>query len=185
MQHSRGFTLVELIVVIAIIGLLATIGVSSYQNIMRNARDAKRVSDAREIRTALAAYNAQHGQYPLSVDVGGTHLWNGECDHPWGTGNLDPEDVIPGLVPDYLEEMPSDPMMNRVGTGGGTPCYLYRSNGTDFAFLIHRKHIGGDNNYSSRPELLDSHRDGGTNRCTLDGTAHWAWKIYSSGAVCW
>lgn len=181
MNTRHGFTLVELIVVIAIIGLLATIGISSYQNVLRNARDAKRVSDAREIKTALAAYYARNGEYPLSTN----DRWNGECDHPWGTPNLDPEDVIPGLVPDYLEEMPSDPMMNKVGTGGGTPCYLYRSNGTDFAFLIHNKHVGGDRDYTSHPELFDSYRDGGTNVCNDDGTAYWSWKMHSPGASCW
>lgn len=183
MLHSpriKGFTLVELIVVIGIIGILSTLGMSSYSNIQRKARDAKRVADAREIKIALAAYYADNGSYPLSTGTG----WNGECNHQWGTPNLAPENVIPGLVPTYLEAFPSDPQMNKIGSGGNTPCYLYRSTGTDFAFLLHNKHVGGDSNYTAHPELFDSHRDGGSNTCLHDGTSYWSWKLNSPGASC-
>ncbi len=180
-EKTQGFTLVELIVVIGIIGILSTLGMSSYSSVQRKARDAKRVADAHEIKIALAAYYADKGSYPLSTGTG----WNGACNHPWGTPNLAPENVIPGLVPTYMDSFPSDPQMNKIVVGNRTPCYLYRSNGTDYAFLIHQKNFGGDDNYTSHPELFDSLRDGGTAPCLHDGTAYWSWKMNSPGASCW
>ncbi len=180
MKTQAGFTLVETIVVLTIVGVLMTFGVVAYSASQRNARDTIRITDAQKVKRALDAFYIDHGFYP---NPGGA--WRGECNHPWGTPNLAPNDVIPGLVPDYLDEFPHDPQMNRVFSGGRTPCYLYRSNGTDFAFLIHQKDIGGDDNYGKENSLLDTQRDGGTNVCRLDGSTFWSWKVASSGGRCW
>lgn len=57
MQRNRkGFTLVELLVVIAIIGLLATIAFLSLNRARSKARDAKRVSDVRQLQSAMELY---------------------------------------------------------------------------------------------------------------------------------
>ncbi len=50
---QKGFTLVELIVVIAIIAVLATIGLVMYSNVQRTARDSKRIQDINAIQNAL------------------------------------------------------------------------------------------------------------------------------------
>ncbi len=180
MHDTRGFTLIELLVVIGIIGVLTTLGAISYTNTISRARDTQRITDARNIKLALDAYFADHGSFP---NPGGS--WRGECDHPWGTPNLAPNQVIPGLVPQYLEEFPSDPQMNIAFSSTSTPCYLYRSNGTDYALLLHGKHIGGDTDYMTQKHLLDTYRDGGSNTCVLDGTAFWSWKLSTPGARCW
>lgn len=56
MRNRKGFTLVELLVVIAIIGLLATIAFIALNQARAKARDAKRVSDVRELASALELY---------------------------------------------------------------------------------------------------------------------------------
>ena len=63
-NHKKGFTLIELLVVIAIIGLLATIAVVSLNSSRARARDSKRVSDIRQIQTALELYHQEHQSYP-------------------------------------------------------------------------------------------------------------------------
>lgn len=63
---NRGFTLIELMVVITIIGLLATTVLASMQSSRVAARDAQRVQEARQLITALEFYRNQNGRYPCS-----------------------------------------------------------------------------------------------------------------------
>ena len=64
MPKKKAFTLIELLVVIAIIGLLATVSVIALGNVRAKARDAKRVADVNEIRTALLMFFSDKGRYP-------------------------------------------------------------------------------------------------------------------------
>lgn len=63
-KSSKGFTLIELLVVIAIIGVLASIVLASLNTARRKGRDAKRVSDIKQIQTALELYFDSYGEYP-------------------------------------------------------------------------------------------------------------------------
>ncbi len=67
MNQTKGFTLVELLVVIAIIGLLSTLAVVSLGSARSKARDARRISDIKQIQTALELYFADQGAYPVKV----------------------------------------------------------------------------------------------------------------------
>ncbi len=64
---KKGFTLIELLVVIAIIGLLSTLAVVSLNNAREKSRDAKRVSDIRQIQTGLELYYADQNGYPVAA----------------------------------------------------------------------------------------------------------------------
>jgi len=59
-----GFTLIELLVVIAIIGILSGIVIVSMSGARAKARDARRLSDMRQIATALQMYYAQYENIP-------------------------------------------------------------------------------------------------------------------------
>ena len=67
---SSGFSLIELIVVAAIIIVLATIGLVNYQSSSRNSRNAKRKSDLESVRQALVLYRNDNSTYPDPVEDG-------------------------------------------------------------------------------------------------------------------
>ncbi len=72
-QTKKGFTLIELLVVIAIIGLLATLSVVALNNARERARDARRVSDIKQIQTALELYFNANNVYPTQTTVAEAH----------------------------------------------------------------------------------------------------------------
>ncbi len=69
-SHKTGFTLIELLVVIGIIGILSSIVLVSVNDARKKARDARVISDFREIRTALALYYSKYGKYPDYIKGG-------------------------------------------------------------------------------------------------------------------
>lgn len=68
--NRKGFTLIELLVVIAIIGILSTLAIVALGNARARSRDAKRVSDIRQVTSALELFYNDHGQYPTFVTQG-------------------------------------------------------------------------------------------------------------------
>jgi len=73
-RNKRGFTLIELLVVVAILGLLATIVAVSLTSARARARDARRVSDVRQLELALELYYAAHEEYPDAVVSAGEDI---------------------------------------------------------------------------------------------------------------
>jgi len=66
----RGFTLIELVVVIAIIGMIMTVSFVSFSNARQKARDTKRLSDVTQIQNALSVYFRDEGRYPETMTFG-------------------------------------------------------------------------------------------------------------------
>ncbi len=126
MHKSKGFTLIELLVVISIIALLSSVVLSSLNTARQRSRDAKRMSDLRQIQTALELYYDANGRYP--VPAAGDNNWSGHCP---GYGNYDT--YITGIS-SFMARLPIDPAFD---TGG--QCYLYRTanSGADYKLLAH------------------------------------------------
>lgn len=66
---KKGFTLIELLVVIAIIALLSTLAVVALGSAREKARDAKRLSDIKQVQTALELYYTDKSDYPAGTDL--------------------------------------------------------------------------------------------------------------------
>jgi len=69
MKHKKyyGFTIVELLIVIVVIGVLAAISVAAYSGIQGKARDSQRLQDLASIQKALELYKVENGRYPPVV----------------------------------------------------------------------------------------------------------------------
>jgi len=67
LSNQKGFTLVELLVVISIIGILASIAVPKFASANETARGAKVLADLRTIDSASQIHYAQKGTYPATV----------------------------------------------------------------------------------------------------------------------
>lgn len=64
----RGFTLMELLIVIAIIGILISLGTVSYTSAQRKSRDSRRMQDLKAVQNGFEQYYADNGgTYPVSV----------------------------------------------------------------------------------------------------------------------
>jgi general secretion pathway protein G len=105
---SVGFTLVELLVVITILGVLATIGLVSFASAQARGRDAQRKSDLKQIASSLELYYSDYGKYPNSD--------NGKIQGCPSTSNTDCEWGVAGSKSDftdlrttYFASLPKDP----------------------------------------------------------------------------
>ena len=66
-----GFTLLELLIVISIIGILISVGVASYSQAQIRGRNSRRTSDMKAVQNALEQYYSTSGQYVAATDMSG------------------------------------------------------------------------------------------------------------------
>lgn len=182
-RSLRGFTIVELLVVIVVIGILAAIVIVAYNGVTAKAQYATERQDMSEIRKALEMYYTDNGAYPDSQNCVNT---SGEYNYQdnwcgWDQGQGD--SFIPGLVPKYLAKLPTLPQSlpqkdsyvyqsgNEWGTAGGTAQYeliRYRASSLGGLSSVER---------TNNPDILDGGPGG------YDGTQAWGFK--SNPATNW
>lgn len=105
---KKGFTFIEILVVITIIGVLTLVATTNFAVVNKKARDGKRQGDLEQIKAALEMYRTDEKEYPT------TAIWNG-----FGGGSIT---GLTGTV--YMEDIPDDPMEGYL--------YKYSSNGTTY-----------------------------------------------------
>jgi len=124
-QSGAGFTLLELLLVVSIIGIMAGFFMTTYPSSQKRARDTQRMSDLKQYQIALEAYaNANSGFYP-DPPLGET----------WDLDDSDPSNLCPQLLEGtFAASCPRDP-------NKGTSCREYRywdggTNGLGYALFV-------------------------------------------------
>src|SRR5260221_699459 len=90
LKKQKGFTLVELLIVIIIIGILATLVIVTFSGVQAKARDSQRQTDIGAVDSHVEAYFAEHGWYPTLVQLN---------DSAWRSTNLKGLDPSALLAP--------------------------------------------------------------------------------------
>jgi type II secretion system protein G len=68
-KNERGFTIVELLIVIIVIGILAALVITTFTGVQQKARDTERQTDVKAVHGQLEAYYAQNGKYPTLANL--------------------------------------------------------------------------------------------------------------------
>ncbi len=130
-RKIAGFTLIELMVSITIMGILAAIVTANFTNSRAKARDLERQADLRELQAAIENYKRDNGRYPemgcgmtiTSVNSKST-LINGVSTQE------NCADYIKDLAPKYIIRLPKDPS---IGSGFG---YGYATNALGTVYKV-------------------------------------------------
>lgn len=108
-MKNKGFSLIELLIVMAIIGVLATLITANFAGVRNKTRDAQRKADLKQLQLALETYRTDQGAYPNSLAACGSALTSG------GTT--------------YIQKIPCDPLNT------GQNIYRYSSTGTAYTLI--------------------------------------------------
>lgn len=113
MGQRRGFSLIELVVVLVIIGLLAAVAVSRLGRMVESTNDAALQRNLQTLRKAIETYSAEHGAYPSAANI--VPQLTGYTD---AAGNLSAAKVDPFVYGPYLREVPPVPTGSARGSRG-------------------------------------------------------------------
>jgi len=128
-MNKKGFTLIELLVVIAIIGLLSTLAVVALGSARQKARDSKRLSDLKQVQTALEMYYTDQNAYPSAA----TAVTLGDTDHACLNSS---GFAATGCTTPYMGLVPVDPT--------ATQSYSYTSaDGTTYSISATLEGVAG------------------------------------------
>ena len=170
-KTQKGFTLIELLMVIAIIGILSSIVLVNLNGARTKAQDAVRKQELQSVATAVEAYYAANGSYPIpSTDISNLgSKESGSCiSSPWW--NCWSTDSEYPFLPAEYGQIPQDPTFYDSGGACGFPSgnstlYSYWSNGQEFVLATY---------LASGVSSTDQNYYHDTYGCT--GFANWAIK---------
>ena len=113
-KSTRGFTLVEILIVVIILGILAAIVIPQFSNASNDARKSSLTSQLQAVRSQIQLYSLQHqDQYPPLLIAGGATGW----DNMTIKTNDDHSTTGTPLRGPYLQSPPTNSMNNNSSVG--------------------------------------------------------------------
>jgi prepilin-type N-terminal cleavage/methylation domain-containing protein len=137
--QQKGFTIVELLIVIVVIAILATISIVAYSGVQARANNAQVQASMRAIQRKLQAYHIENGSYPATQS-------NPLLSGSWAAGNMSNADAncpynftpytgvtlttkTTAWVPEIDMALPQSSGQKR---GNWWGCYVYQSDGKNY-----------------------------------------------------
>lgn len=142
MKAKNGFTLVEVLVVVTVIGVLATIVVPQFKDVSKEAKTSTLCADLRTVRVAIELYRIQH-KWNQPGSVAGVSFEQALTEKTEADGTLNPA----GRCGPYVQKIPANPFNNLATVeidgvvGGG-------DHGWDFATSTGQFHADTDDHLS-------------------------------------
>jgi len=131
-MQKRGFTIVELLIVIVVVAILAAITIVAYNGIQQRASNTSRINSASQYIKLLSAYAVQNGKYPTFTDGAcfGTGYTSSQCSNS-GLSSTSPATVTEQLTFNSqlssVGNIPNFAKLNSSATGNGseTGAFIY------------------------------------------------------------
>lgn len=73
-NSQKGFTIVELLIVIVVIGILAALVINTFSGVQKRARDSERQTDIKALISQIEAYYQNNDRYPVATEITTTNL---------------------------------------------------------------------------------------------------------------
>jgi len=110
-QNQNGFTIIEMLIVVLVIGVLATLVVVTFSGIQMKNRDNKRRNDVEAIAMQLEVYNASHGAYPALTELSNEtwvqkNLKNLNTDHLQAPGSKNADSLSSNISTSTYQYVP-------------------------------------------------------------------------------
>jgi prepilin-type N-terminal cleavage/methylation domain-containing protein len=148
LKKQKGFTIVELLIVIVVIGILATLVIVTFSGIQQRGRNSQRETDLKAVQSHVAAFHAEKGYYPTLADLQSATFRSANMKGLDAEALRDPRQAAGGTIG---------------ATASGTQYSYVASASASSSGTCDNTAASADTNSGCDTYTLTAHREGGSN----------------------